>query len=85
MLSNGPALCRQDADWIVEDFDSGGRPVAFARFDDIWFEECSAASARGRAIGLDGAAPIYMGSSTSSATCITQPYDSSDFYCSSQN
>lgn len=86
VLNNGPALCRADADWIVEDFfDGKGKQVPFARFDDVWFEECGATTSKGNAIGLDGAAMIYLGTSTSSATCVAQPYDNSNFYCSSQN
>jgi hypothetical protein len=86
-LVNGPALCRQDADWIVEDFASGGQPVPFSRFDDVWFEECSATTARGNTVTLDGAQQIYMGNgAASSATmCAAFPYDGSNFYCQSQN
>ncbi|KAH8905739.1 putative aspergillopepsin protein [Coniochaeta sp. PMI_546] len=85
VLNGGPALCRADADWIVEDFfDAKGKQVPFARFDDIWFEECAATTSKGSTIGLDGAAMIYLGTSTSSATCVAQPYDNSNFYCSSQ-
>ena len=84
-LVNGPALCRQDADWIVEDFDSGGKPVPFARFDDVWFEECAATTLKGNAFGLNGATPIYMGSSAAAASCVATPYDGENFVCSSQN
>lgn len=84
-LVNGPPLCRQDADWIVEDFDDSDGVVPFARFADIWFEEASATSASGHSIGLDGAEPIYMGSSVSGAMCVAEPYDNSDFVCVSQN
>jgi hypothetical protein len=87
VLNDGPALCRSDADWIVEDFydAKGGKQVAFARFADIWFEECAATTASGKAIGLDGAAMIYMGQDTASASCLSEPYDNSNFYCTSQN
>lgn len=84
-LENGPALCRQDADWIVEDFESDGEEVPFARFDNLWFEECSATSAKGNSIGLNGAQTIYLGTSTSNALCAAEPYDNSDFVCVSEN
>jgi hypothetical protein len=86
VLNGGPTLCRMDADWIVEDFfDAKGKQVAFGRFDDIWFEECVATTAKGKNIDLDGAAMTYMGSDTASASCLAEPYDNSNFYCTSQN
>ena len=84
-LINGPTLCRADADWIVEDFNSGGKPVPFARFNDIWFEDAHAITDSGSTFGLDGAAMVYLGSSPTNAMCIAQPYDNSNFWCSSQN
>ncbi|KAB5549536.1 concanavalin A-like lectin/glucanase domain-containing protein [Coniochaeta sp. 2T2.1] len=84
-VTGGTTLCQADADWIVEDFTSGGKPVPFARFDDIWFEDARATTASGGTFGLDNAAMIYLGNSESSAMCIAQPYDDSNFWCSSQN
>ena len=85
-LHNGPALCRADADWIVEDFfdSKGGNSVPFARFQDLWFEDVRATTTSGKAIGLDGASMIDLGSSVADSTCVAQPYDNSNFWCQSQ-
>lgn len=85
VLNNGPELCRLDADWIIEDFDDADGQVAFPRFDDIWFEDCVATTAKGTNIGIDGAAMIYLGHDTASATCRAEQYDNENFYCYSQN
>lgn len=85
VLNNGPELCRLDADWIIEDFDDADGQVAFPRFDDIWFEDCVATTAKGTSIGIDGAAMIYLGHDTASATCRAEQYDNENFYCYSQN
>ena len=36
------SLCEYDAEWIVEDFDSGGSQVAFANFGQVTFTGASA-------------------------------------------
>ena len=46
-LSSSYALCEQDAEWIVEDFEEGGSLVLFADFGTVTFSDCSAS-------GLDG-------------------------------
>lgn len=84
-LRNGPELCRLDADWIVEDFDSADGQVSFPRFADVWFEECAATTASGKNIGIDGAAMIYLGPDQANASCLAAPYDNANFYCYSQN
>lgn len=81
---NGPALCRADADWMVEDFFSEGKQVPFARFDDIWFEEAVATTSKGKSIGLKDAAMIYLGKDVASASCLAQPFDDANFWCQSQ-
>lgn len=84
-LNNGPTLCRTDADWIMEDaYDSKGKQLNFARFQDLWFEDASAKTANGQHIGLNGASMIYLGSSMKNASCLAYPYDDSNFFVQSQ-
>ncbi|KAK0630264.1 peptidase A4 family-domain-containing protein [Bombardia bombarda] len=78
-ISNGPALCRVDAEWIVEDFYDGGGQVPFASFSDVWFEETSLTTDRGRKMGLDGAAIVYLQNTTGAVTCSAAQYDRSNF------
>ncbi|KAI2640970.1 peptidase A4 family-domain-containing protein [Xylaria nigripes] len=47
-------LCEWDAEWIVEDFESGGSLVPFADFDSVTFSEASATQ-NGRNVGVSGA------------------------------
>ena len=51
---SGPALCLQDAEWIVEDFQAGDTPVPFADFDVVAFDNATAITAYGTAVGPDG-------------------------------
>ena len=47
-------LAGQNAEWIVEDFSSGGGLVPFANFGQVTFTNC-AAEAGGQTVGTDGA------------------------------
>ena len=84
LLDDGPKLCRQDADWIIENFYDAQGQVAFPRFSDVWFEDCIATRADGEGMSVGGAAMIYLGNDTKSATCLAEPYDDKNFYCRSQ-
>ncbi|KAK3899262.1 peptidase A4 family-domain-containing protein [Staphylotrichum tortipilum] len=78
-ISNGPKLCRVDAEWIVEDFYDATKQVAFASFSDVWFVEAGATTQRGKSIGLDGAAMVHIQSDDGKLLCSAEPYDNSNF------
>jgi hypothetical protein len=46
-ITSSSALCEQDAEWIVEDFESGGSLVPFANFGTVTFTGASAKTASG--------------------------------------
>ncbi|KAK4240409.1 protease [Achaetomium macrosporum] len=78
-LSNGPELCRVDAEWIIEDFYVSGEQVAFANFSDVWFMDSGATTAGGKHIGLDGAAMVHLQADDGTILCSAQPYDDANF------
>ena len=57
-FSGQPALCEYDAEWIVEDFSSGGGLVPFANFGSVTFTGASATPNSGSAVGPSGATLI---------------------------
>ncbi|KAI1363269.1 peptidase A4 family-domain-containing protein [Xylaria arbuscula] len=72
-------LCEYDAEWIVEDYESGGALVTFANFDSVTFTGAAAVKS-GSSVGVTGASilDIKQGSSvltdcstsgTSTVTC----------------
>lgn len=85
-LTNGPTLCRQDADWIYEQAGIGnsGKLYNFARFNPLWFEDVAATTANGQHIGLSGATMIYLGAGANNVSCAAMPYDDSNFFCQSR-
>jgi len=46
-LTSSSALCEQDAEWIVEDFEENGGLVPFADFGTVTFSQASATSSSG--------------------------------------
>ena len=46
-LWSSAALCQQDAEWIVEDYELGGSLVPFANFGTVTFTSAKAASTSG--------------------------------------
>jgi len=48
------SLCEYNAEWIVEDFESGGSQVAFANFGTVTFSAASAVKS-GTTVGVTGA------------------------------
>jgi hypothetical protein len=46
-ITSSSALCEQDAEWIVEDFEEGGGLVPFANFGTVTFSGASAKTASG--------------------------------------
>lgn len=47
-LSSSSALCQQDAEWIVEDFEEGSSLVPFANFGTVEFTKASATKSSGK-------------------------------------
>ncbi|KAK3382622.1 peptidase A4 family-domain-containing protein [Lasiosphaeria ovina] len=82
-ISNGPRLCGQDAEWIVEDFYDAKGQVALAKFSDVWFEETAAVTSRGRRIGINGAAMVQLQDIDGAIACASSRYDDSTFVVSS--
>ncbi|TRX89670.1 hypothetical protein FHL15_009420 [Xylaria flabelliformis] len=74
-------LCEYDAEWIVEDYESGGALVTFANFDSVTFTGASAVKS-GSTVGVSGASilDIKQGSSvltdctTSGSSTVTCDY-----------
>ena len=83
-ISNGPKLCRLDAEWIVEDFYVSGQQVAFAQFADVWFVEAGAETVSGKSIGLNKAAMVHIQRNDGTVLCSAEPYDNSNFVVVSQ-
>ncbi|KAK4149301.1 protease [Chaetomidium leptoderma] len=78
-ISNGPKLCRKDAEWIVEDFYDSGEQVGLAHFSDLWFVEVAASTASGKNIGLDGATMVHIQGDDGTVLCAAEPYDNTNF------
>ena len=45
------ALCEEDAEWIVEDFEEGGSLVPFANFGKVEFTDATATTLKGKTVG----------------------------------
>ncbi|RDX46350.1 aspergillopepsin [Lentinus brumalis] len=57
-FSGQPALCEYNAEWIVEDFESGGSLVPFANFGTVTFTGASAGLVSGGTAGPSGSTLI---------------------------
>ena len=53
-LTSNYALCEQDAEWIVEDFEEDGGLVPFANFGTVTFYDASASGPGGTYTPCDG-------------------------------
>ncbi|KAL2271368.1 hypothetical protein VTJ83DRAFT_739 [Remersonia thermophila] len=78
-ISNGPQLCRLDAEWIVEDFYDSEQQVNFGKFTDLWFVDVAARTVTGRQIGIDGAAMVHLVDDNGKTLCSAEPYDNANF------
>ncbi|KAI8977706.1 aspergillopepsin [Trametes punicea] len=58
-FSGQPALCEQDAEWIVEDFEEGSELVPLANWGTVTFTGASAGTSSG-SVGLSGATIIEL-------------------------
>lgn len=77
--SNGPELCRVDAEWIVEDFYDANGQVPFAMFSELWFLDTVAGTAGGKSIGIDGATMVHLQNDTGAVVCSASRWDNSNF------
>ncbi|KAL1843845.1 hypothetical protein VTJ49DRAFT_7196 [Mycothermus thermophilus] len=78
-ITNGPKLCRLDAEWIVEDFYDGDQQVNFGKFTDMWFVDVAAKTVSGKNIGIDGAAMVHLLDDSGKTLCSAEPYDNANF------
>ncbi|KAI8977717.1 aspergillopepsin [Trametes punicea] len=58
-FSDQPALCEQNAEWVVEDYQEGSEPVPLANWGTVTFTDASAGTSSGT-VGLSGATIIDM-------------------------
>ena len=68
-------LAGQNAEWIVEDFSSGGGLVPFANFGSVTFTACQAI-ASGQTLGTDGADILEITQNGNVVTTVTVPSSS---------
>jgi hypothetical protein len=80
-LTSTAALCEQDAEWIVEDFEEGSSLVPFANFGTVTFSGASATKVAGGTSGPSGATLIdiqqsgkVLTSSSTSSSSVTVKY-----------
>ena len=59
-FSKQPALCEEDAEWIVEDFSVGGKLVPFANFGKVEFTDATAHTLAGKTVGPSGATLVDL-------------------------
>ena len=58
-LTSSAALCEQNAEWIVEDYEENGALVPFANFGSVTFSDASATTTSG-AVGPGSATVIEI-------------------------
>ncbi|KAF2132484.1 acid protease [Dothidotthia symphoricarpi CBS 119687] len=68
---SGSVLCRQNAEWIVEDFEENGSLVALSNFGTVVFSSASAALSTGGTEGLTSATIIDLKQGSSVYTDVT--------------
>jgi len=73
------SLCEYNAEWIVEDFDSGGSQVSFANFGTVDFTGCSAKTGS-TTVGTSGATILDIRQNNQVLTDCTVP-SSSEVKC----
>lgn len=72
-------LCYYNAEWIVEDFESGSSLVSFADFDEVTFKKCSAVT-DGDTVTTSGASVLDIKQSGTVYTSCSVP-SSSEVKC----
>ena len=79
-VTNGPPLCRVDADWIIEAFEDADGEPKFPKMSDVWFEETVAKTVEGRTIGLNGAEMVNLVNSAGTLLCSATRYSDWDYF-----
>jgi len=74
--SASAALGGQNAEWIVEDFESGGSLVSFCNFGSLTFTSASAGLSTGSSVGTDGAVIMDIQQSGKTLTSASAPSSS---------
>ena len=57
-ITSSSALCQENAEWIVEDFEEGGGMVPFANFGTVTFGGATAQTSAGNSYGPDSGTQI---------------------------
>ena len=70
-ITSSSALCEQDAEWIVEDFEEGDSLVPFANFGTVTFTGAEAGTASGSSVGPASANTIDIEQSGKVLTSVT--------------
>ncbi|UPX16378.1 uncharacterized protein EKO05_0006785 [Ascochyta rabiei] len=73
---SGSVLCRQNAEWIVEDFESGGSLIALSNFGTVVFTQASAALSTGGSESLSSATILDLKQDSTVYTDVTINSDS---------
>ncbi|RDW66684.1 acid protease 1 [Coleophoma crateriformis] len=74
------SLCEYNAEWIVEDYESGGSQVSFADFGSVTFTGASAVKS-GTTVGVTGATIIDMESTSGTVLTNCGTTGTSEVYC----
>jgi Peptidase A4 family len=74
--SSTATLGGQNAEWIVEDFDSNGGQVPFANFGTVQFTDASAGTSKGSSVGTSGADILDISQNGKVLTSASTPSDS---------
>lgn len=75
-ITSSSALGGQNAEWIVEDYSSGGSLVPFADFGTVLFTGAVAETSDGKDVGTSDATIIDIRQSNEVLTSVTIPSDS---------
>ncbi|CAN8098345.1 unnamed protein product [Discula destructiva] len=67
-------LCEYNAEWIVEDFSSGGSLIPFVDFDSVTFTDCSPSVSGTTIIDIRQSGSVLTSCSTSGTTEVTCDY-----------
>lgn len=70
-LTSSSALCQQNAEWIVEDFEEGSSLVKFADFDEVVFTGATAKTISGDSVGPSGATLLDIKQSSKVLTSVS--------------
>jgi len=70
-ITSASALCEENAEWIVEDYEQGGALVKFANFGTVTFTNAEATTSSGSTIGPSGSTTIDMEQNSEVVTSVS--------------